>query len=273
MGYVLKDHMHTLMKLFDKDLQEYDMREETTRCLNTAVIMMFMYLGKTALQYTRTCDVSNVHARYQRLLRSTEGEGAVPEAYMHNVKQVSTMARMLLYPRVRTRSLYYIMLTNAKTETTTFPGHVFVIEKIPRVGDLPIYYMYQSYIHAYDLQGYMERNASSFSISHATMKNYMRGLEYLFNQETWDDACIEFWRNLTFTDAGYLKGFPIRDTILFCFQRVYVRQCANTLKQMLQDRMVRYADTQPELAEGAATVLRDLQAYEEGTMLPLKKQV
>lgn len=255
-GFILKDNMHRILKLFDTDLEEYSMSMEVTKCLNTAVVMMFLYLGDVALNHTRFCNVNNVRERYKGLITT---HGAL--AYKANVTAVKELAKRMLNLNVRYRYLHYIMITNATVDGKTFPGHVFVIEKIPaqtRDG-VPMFYMYQSYINEYDLKGYVERNASSFSIPYEQMQAFLKEMEYMMSRETWDKRIIDFWSKLTFTDSNYLEHFPIRDTILFCYRQVKVTNCINVLKQKTLEKLKKVDDS--ALREDAKQVLDSLKTY------------
>jgi hypothetical protein len=64
-AYLIKDHVTALMQVLTVELREYDMQLVTTKCLNTAVMMMYLLLGKRALDVTRHCDVRNVTKRHQ----------------------------------------------------------------------------------------------------------------------------------------------------------------------------------------------------------------
>lgn len=167
-GYIVKDHVPALMQLVTHELPQYNMQLVTTKCLNTAVMFMYLFLGKKAFKYTEHCDVPNVQRRY-----GSGGDAASSDLLRSFKKDV-------LSRRSKGRTLYYVMLTDghvdkvqaadmspsstaqvdkliesiythlstphstethvdtaAGTGTPTgrqreyFPGHVFLIDKLP----------------------------------------------------------------------------------------------------------------------------------------------
>ena len=150
LGYIIRRNVALLMQVFDDELKEYDMQLVTTKCLNTAVLVMFMMLGEHALSYTRSCDIPNVHVRYSKNDKSIPQTLAFKDAIISQAETV--------------RTLYYIMITDGKVLNidkgdSVFPGHVCIVEKIPQqAGELARYYMYQSYITKYNLDEHIKMN-------------------------------------------------------------------------------------------------------------------
>ena len=232
--YLIKDYIKVLLQAFDNDLSEYSMALIVTKCLNSAVLVMYMYLGDQALKHTRFCDVTNVRNRY------------VDAPWSMSVEQFNGFKRRVLNQVTRYRYLYYIMITHATMKNANnsnkeqhFPGHVFVIEKIPsqsRSGK-PKYSIYQAYINKYDLNGFYKKNHSSLGVSYEKMTNWVNELEHFFQAETWDERNIKFWESLTKINASEFVDSIKKDAILFCYKDVKITKCASTMKTLLKKKI------------------------------------
>ena len=161
---VLEDHSGPIMQLLSHYLPHYNMSLLTTKCLNTAVMTMYLALGEDAIATTRQCDVHTVRDR-----ESNSGTWK-PK----NDKEEAVALREMLLGgaggRGGGRQLHYVMLTDGhmplaseggpvrvedgekpEGDTVYFPGHVFVIERSPRGSWL----LYQSYINQYTVSEYV----------------------------------------------------------------------------------------------------------------------
>jgi hypothetical protein len=68
LAYLIQDHLPAVFQLFsnEPDLAPYGIGGSSrTKCLSTAVLMMYLYLGRDAMQHTAFCDVPNVRKRYE----------------------------------------------------------------------------------------------------------------------------------------------------------------------------------------------------------------
>jgi hypothetical protein len=228
---VVRDHLAFLMRLFDADLSEYNMRQVTTKCLNTAVLTFYMLLGKRALDHTRYCDVENILARRRRDAPAPFWDGMVAS--------IRRMRRQVLR-RAQERSgpkLFYCMITSAEVPGHgVFPGHVFVLRK--SADPQARFDLYQSYIHEFDLNQFMQRNADGgTALSRAKVTAILDGLLDVFqNRPVWDAAAAAWWKTLSTVDATRFEGYPIRDTLYFCSRVVTVQQCTDTLERLLVEK-------------------------------------
>ena len=100
-GYIIRDHVPALMQVLTNELREYNMELMTTKCLNTAVMMMYLMLGARALEYTRQCDVRAVRGRVR--------EGGEPASA---AVARSLADEALSKPAAGTRELFYVMITD-----------------------------------------------------------------------------------------------------------------------------------------------------------------
>lgn len=281
-GYIVKDHIPALMQLITHDLPQYNMKLVTTKCLNTAVMFMYLFLGDKAYRYTGHCDVQNVQLRYK-------------ESGDASLSLLNAFRKELLSPDATERELYYVMLTdgyvpivdNVNNESTPvanvnvvpnkvyFPGHVFVIEKIPpsakcnldvvegnakvttasnsnsnsarnsnsnrkpksSTKQTPRYNIYQSYIDEYDFAGHVVKN-KSLSCSYNRMSTtIVDGLQHIFSTPTWNAKDNEFWKEFTYVDGSQWNGGVFKGNILFCYTRVTTTTCVAQLRVFLQKKL------------------------------------
>lgn len=250
-GYIVKNNVHAVMQLLTVKLRMYNMHLITTKCLNTAVMMMYLFLGETATTITHECDVSIVQDRVRRRLDPPSAH--IADALVHDMMSGSE------------RALYYIMMTdgemsiprpapnanaNAKRNTNAkiianahpkpppapyFPGHVFVVERIDRTR----FNLYQSYINEYDMTQYVD-TCGSLSVGRARMERLVKGMHMLMTKNTWDAECSEFWMDLTQVGApaaNKFMGGAVKGAIHFCYRRVYTRHCVANLRILLQSSL------------------------------------
>lgn len=231
LGYIIMENVPMLMQLFDKELSEYRMQMLTSKCLNTAVMIMYMYLAENALPHTKYCDVSNVVDRYQ------QNNISIPEC--------SRFKTDILDVTSQTRALFYIMITDGtmqhtenKRSTRDFPGHVFVIERAPSKGQaLPTYHMYQSYIKSYKLKDFGKMNDNTLELTYYNVVELVNGIENMFITGTWSKSTTDFWEKFIFVNESTFEGYTIKDNIYFCYRKVPVRTCASQLKHKLAGKL------------------------------------
>lgn len=245
-GYIVQDHIPALMQLVTNDLPQYNMQLITTKCLNTAVMFMYLFLGQKALQYTRYCEVPTVQKRYRE---HGNFSLATVQAFEKDALAAVTADKA-------ERTLYYVMLTdsplvNPKTnDQGYFPGHVFVIEKIPPPREAsttatnaasakktiqPRFNLYQSYIDQYDLKGHVVKNRS-LAYSYTRMKALLADLKHIFSVDVWDAACTAAWKRLAFVDAAKWEGMQFKDRVFFCHSSVKTGMCLSRLRTYLQEK-------------------------------------
>lgn len=255
LGYIIKDHVKTLMQLFDDDLKEYNMQLITSKCLNTAVLIMYLFLGKYALHITNQCDVPTVENAYKEKDMSEE--------------QVAKFKRSVLNISSKTRQLYYVMMTDAtlthaddNKKTTSFPGHVFVIEKIPRRNkqSKPYYYIYQSYINKYDFNGAVQRNRNSLKVSYEKLSHIVDDIEYVFTNGVWDQRVVKLWNELAFVDSTEFLNHVTRGSILFCYRMIKIKDCANVLRKLLANKL-KDLKTNSKYTDNPSAIYNNVRSY------------
>jgi len=92
------------------------------------------------------------------------------------------------------------------TKTKTFPGHVFIVEKVGytnKQGQLDVkFYLYQSYINKYTLKDYYEQNGNSFAIDKNVLLSYIDNIILLFQNAKWQASTTKFWKDFTLVDSS-----------------------------------------------------------------------
>lgn len=250
MGYIIADHVTALMQVVTNELPQYNMQVITTKCLNTAVMIMYLFLGRAALEHTDFCDVTKIRKRHTDAGRDSsldvlnaliddaiDGHDTEPLrdplAQNPTVKARSTK---LSKPKI-SRVLYYVMVTNGTlpaVSTSTmkpveaprvFPGHVFVIERLPR----HTFNLYQSYIRHFQLNDLVKIN-SSLSLSHKRMTDILHGLRGIFMRTVWDTESTVAWKKLSHVDEARFEGHIFSGNVHMCYTRVSTDKCIGELR-------------------------------------------
>lgn len=235
--YILKDHVKALIQIMSNELDEYFMQLITTKCLNTAVTMMYIYMGHEALQHTRFCDVPNVIQRYDNQVIA--GSEYVKQ---RTIVAKSMQKSLLSCPKTNGRFLHYIMLTDCVMESSQnvgklyFPGHVFVIEQVCNNGQ-STYMIHQSYIQEYDLAGAIKRNNNSPLLSTSVVKSLLQEFDVFCSGRVWDKNAIKFWKQLTHVNVEAYEGYST-EKIAMCYQCVRVKSCTNIFIKLLKKHQI-----------------------------------
>lgn len=230
--YIIKDHIKPLMQLLTIDLKQYNMRLLTTKCLNSAVLIMYFMLGKRGVDLAQQCDTKIVIQRHAEGLDS-------------NYSVITSLKKDIMYTNVKHRYLYYILLTDghfpinkdSTEQTIFFPGHVFILEKTPS-KDSDIYFqVYQSYINHYDIKGHFQNNGNSVKMSLNEVAQLMDKLKYILDAETWDNKCIEYWKDFTYVDTSNFKDSHSKNKFFLCFRKSPVKTCLQNIKKFAKTKI------------------------------------
>lgn len=228
------------MDLVSDTLSYYDLTEPT-KCLNTAVVVTTLYLGTKALDYTKSCDVPTVIARHNEMISRTKKRNS-DTAFDPTIFYLRNLTKSL-FSNDDKRWLYYIMITDADISkssnasssqgTVLFPGHVFVIEKVHKTQ----FFIYQSYINHYDLNGHYEQNTNSFKISKRVLQNVFKELDLMFTNGNWTQATTKAWKTLTHVNSPEFEGLRFKDNVHVCYRQVELQTCTDTLKQLISQKL------------------------------------
>jgi hypothetical protein len=219
-GFIIKDYVRPLMQALSVHLQEYNMQLMETKCLNTAVMMMYLLFGTKSLQHTRYCDVPNVVKRH-----------------LHSQDNSITIANNLktdILRKTKHRYIYYVMLTDGyfvkdDGSKVFFPGHVFLIEKVPNANGSDMeYFIYQSYINEYTLETQVAIN-QKMKVKSDKIWYYMDNICRMTKEKIWDENFTEFWKDMTHVDTKQMNGSRPLQAFYVCFQKVQHKKCAEEL--------------------------------------------
>jgi hypothetical protein len=96
-------------------------------------------------------------------------------------------------------------LYNFKNQKT-FPGHVFLLEKVPHIDEknnkTSRYFLYQSYINKYTLKDYLVKNGKTFEISKDKILSYIDGMLKLMIKPKWTKETTQFWKEFTHVNSS-----------------------------------------------------------------------
>jgi hypothetical protein len=233
MGYILKNYTDVIIQMLTTDIPEYNMENLTTKCLNTAVMLMYFMMGRRGINVADACDCAAFRTS------STE---AIMKGYMEQNKDtVARLKASVMSRRDKKRQLYYVLLTDANLKSSEvadayFPGHVFIIEKVPN-GKQLYYNIYQSYRNEYDLDGYFRKSDDTFHVPHAKMVNVMDALEYIMTGSVWDAKCVHYWKMLTHVDSTKYLNMKYDQEIFICFRKVAAQYCAENLEKYVVEKL------------------------------------
>lgn len=227
LAYVIKVYLKPLLQAISVEIKEYNMRLIDTKCLNTAVSFLYLFFGKKALQHTKYCDVHNVIERHRN---NIDNSVVIADKLYKDILRKTT-----------SRYVYYIMLTDGyftKSDGSRafFPGHVFVIEKIPWGKDKMFYYIYQSYIQQYTFSEFVDKN-KSIKLSHKKVEYYVSKIKDMVNKRIWDKEFVEFWKDLTKVDTSeMLNGVP-NNAFFVCYRRLKSDTCLKHLSVFVKSTL------------------------------------
>lgn len=228
--YIIKDFVKPLMQAMTVTLkEEYNMRLLTTKCLNTAVTFMYLFFGRDALLQTRYCDVDNTVERHKSRTDN-------------NLSLALQLKKELLQDTPGASYVYYIMLTDGDFrkpdgDTVFFPGHVFLIEKIPVMrsnGPTMIYQLYQSYINQYDFNGYVE-NSTKRQLSKEKITYYLDTIIETISGNKWTQQTTDFWKDFAHVGADAFTDSVPEQAFYLCYRKVHHKHCVKHIKCFVKD--------------------------------------
>lgn len=259
-GIVIKDYVKPLIQLLTDDLKDFNMGMLTTKCLNTAVMLMFFYLGQEGLKSPEVCDCSNYNKT--SLNAVTNGDA------LKNNRNVKNLERSILSKNHQKRRLFYILLTDSyfpkpNNETVYFPGHVIVVEKVP--GKNLYYNLYQSYINEYDLKGHYKNNKDTFFVSYTRMQIIMKQLRHIMTTDKWDNECVRFWSDLTNVDTQDFLGSTCGNKFFICWHSMPCSGCLENVELYVTKKLQQLDMTEnaPVGNEGRDARLSNFEMHKE----------
>lgn len=229
-GYIIKDHVKVIMQLLTNDLPNFNWKLQTTKCLNTAIMLMFFLIGNKGLNIADACDSRAVTTRH------TNGQE-------DNEIIIKSLYKQLFSKRERSRTIYYILMTdgyfpqaNTSNGTKYFPGHVFLLEKIyDSTIQQHVFYFYQSYINKYTLNDHIRMN-KGLKISLQKTKQLINDLSEVIKAQTWDKENVRRWYQMTFADSSDLQNAQSHNRFYLCFRKTKTTTCLQRLERYLRNK-------------------------------------
>lgn len=225
-AYVIKDHLPAIFQLMNVEVPSYHIQLQTTKCLNTAVIMLYLFAGEEALEATSFCDVPNVRKRATTADYST-----------HVWKDLRAALLQEPAPDLP-RMLFYVMLTNGNLPLKSdplkkimFPGHVFVLERFENGRR---FNMYQSYIGHYDMSGQIDLK-KSLGMSRSKMTSVIDSLGRVIQKAVWDEEATRDWKEVSLVDESRFLDHCVRGNICLCFRTVTTTKCVDYLRELIDE--------------------------------------
>ncbi|QOI90286.1 hypothetical protein QKU58_gp045 [Pyramimonas orientalis virus] len=196
-----------------------------SKCLNTAVMLIVIFIGEKQVPCIQQCDVQNtIHRHVHTIVDKNE---LILEKLM----------KSLCNTRNKTPYMYYIMLTDGRLtnegfEGEYFPGHVFIIEKM--VGNE--YRLYQSFIGKYDLNAYVVNNkCKRYTLSNVNqMCKYFK--TFLATGYVWDNAAVHQWHKLTNVDTTKFLNHSTKN-IYLCFKKFKLEKIQCKIKKFVSSSL------------------------------------
>lgn len=226
-------HLDVVFELLKNRVEPYVLHN-LTKCLNTAVAVMYLFLGPRAMTLTQHCDTHLVRPRYmnmrQRARQVNDGSPFNPSTFV-----LGACREEVFKHEKRDRNLYYLMITDAmlpdaRGSQTLFPGHVCVLEKLPSGN----FNLFQSYINQYDLRQYYHKNAQSFNVPSTLIVRIFDELDNILrNDGVWTSSTTRLWYDFTHVNAQDFEGLKFGGNVHFCYRRVRATDCTNHLKKLL----------------------------------------
>jgi hypothetical protein len=135
--------------------------------------------------------------------------------------------------KTKHRYIYYVMLTDGyfykrDGSKVFFPGHVFLIEKVPWKGEM-FYYIYQSYINEYTLEAQVAPGQKSMKISQEKMEYYLRKICDMTQKKVWDEDFVKFWMDMTRVDTKHMLSTSPQNAFFVCFRKIRHESCVKEL--------------------------------------------
>lgn len=247
---MVAQNITALMQLVAVSLPSYNMNLITTKCLNTAMTLVLLFLGDKSVNDASKCDVHNVVSRV-RSDRKDNSLGLLRDLHdrIFDETLVNTVCGTTCDCCIR---MFYIMITDGHVQKVLpsgrdnkfFPGHVFLIEQRTSSSSdaqeyRQEYRLYQSYINQYDLSGeYAMRELTADQVKHV-----LSNLESLFSspalleKAVWSSKTTQFWKELTGVNASEFEGYTFEGHIFFCYTEVTTPGLVERLREFLRKRL------------------------------------
>lgn len=226
--YIIKDYVNPLMQLLSHELEHFHIRMNTTKCLNTGIMLMYFIGGRHGLNIVKKCDCEDTHTRHA-------------SGILENDKVLNRIKNQIKNKNFTNRQLYYILITdgyfiNNTNESIYFPGHVFILEKF-KDNDKVLFNMYQSYINQYDLKGHFNNMNESVTMTQSEVMSLISKIQYILNNDIWDTVCCNYWYSFTKVNSDKFLGYNKKNKIFICSDSMRLLKCINNIKTFILHRL------------------------------------
>lgn len=231
-GFIIRHHVKCIMQLLTNDIPQFNIRLQTTKCLNTAVMLMQFLLGNKGLKIVDACDTRDVIERHKNGIEN-------------NDVIIQELRKQLFSKREKSRTLYYILLSDGyfpgkdvdnNDIQKYFPGHVFILEKIYNTFTKQhIFYFYQSYINKYSLTEHIEMN-KGLKISKKRAEELLDDLSAVLKSPTWNNDNVKKWYDMTFVDSSDFLETQSHQQFYLCFRKAKTTDCLDRLEKYLNKK-------------------------------------
>lgn len=231
-GFIIRYHVKCIMQLLTNDIPQFNIRLQTTKCLNTAVMLMQFLLGNKGLKIVDACDTKDVIERHQSGMEN-------------NDSILRELKKQIFSKKEKSRTLYYILLSDGYFPSQNlnnhiiqkyFPGHVFILEKVYNVSTKQhIFYFYQSYINKYSLTEHIEMN-KGLKISQKRAEELLNDLSSVLTSPTWNNDNVKKWYDMTFVDSSDFLQTQSHQQFYLCFRKAKATDCLDRLRKYLNKK-------------------------------------
>jgi len=215
--FIISKYSRQIMQVLDVDIKPlYQTGMKDTKCLYTAVMLIYLLTGCKCLKLIKKCDV-----KYTIERNHNHSKGNVDSLILNTLRK-----RLFMKQSTSDTRLFYVLISDGhyenKTRNAFFPGHVMVIE---HSGDQ--YFIYQSYIDKYTLNTSLGRTLSECKpIHNEELDSYIDLFSQIVDQNfTWKKTHISKWNSLTRVKPKHLLGLKNKNsTVHVCFKEIKVRK-------------------------------------------------
>jgi hypothetical protein len=218
---VISKNIDCILDVLNVETKGY-VNDVDTKCLNTAIMIIMLLIGKYSFDTIDECSVSNTIQKNTLVNRNSE--------VLSNLKESMNSSESPL--------IYYILLTdtqlyNDKKENKYFPGHVLIIEKSKKCFTL-----YQSYINKYDLKEYTTTIDKCVCRTHTELDNFINNLQTLLTSKNskWTKETNSFWKKLTNVDTSELIGYNV-ENIYICYKIFTESESKNKILSFITEKL------------------------------------
>lgn len=227
--YIISKYIVSILQIMNVVFADkYTNNLITTKCLNTAVMIIVLTLGDKKIPNIQYCDVSNTIQRH----------GLKQD---NNLQIFNKMSKSIVRKTKPSSStmMYYIMLTDGNLDSSIsnapkkyFPGHVFILEKSIDYNNNLNYRIYQSYIAKYSLHDHLNKTKCKVFEIHEIKPILKFFKKFLSPDYIWNNETVQYWKILTNVDSSEFVGYRTNN-IFLCYKLFKSNSILKNLKHFV----------------------------------------